>query len=202
MLFALILVSAASGGCSKYKDEPSPAGAQTTRLGALQFSVQNVTASDLYRPITLPNQSQFRIDTLEYRVLDQTALIIGSQFTGNTPPTQRCTLTQPLSANAIRQGQQSLATLELCHETVPPGTVIDLASSYQASASQAVRSRSLAFIEPVTSFSVVGFGRSVSFPLYEEDNLTGICNDSPVADVVQTLLSQIDFSQSMSCVPM
>ena len=49
-------------------------------------------------------------------------------------------------------------------------------------------------------FSVDGYGMAAAFPLYEEDNITGICNDSPVADVVQTMLGQIDFSQSMSCV--
>ena len=202
LLFALILLSATTGGCSKYNNETSPTGPQTTQLGALLFEVQNVTASDVYTPITLPNQSQFRIHTLEYRVTDQTALIIGSPVIGNAPPTQRCTLTQPLSVSAIHQVQQSLATLQLCHETVPPGSVIYLADSHPAAPSPAAVTKSLAFIEPVTTFSVAGFGTTASFPLYEEDNLTGICNDSPVAEVLQTLLSQIDFSQSMSCAPM
>jgi len=200
ILFVLIALSATIGGCSMHKDTNPPPGVEITRLGALLFEVQTVTAKDLYQPIVLPNQTLFKIDTLEYRVTDQTALIIGFPVNGNASPTQRCSLTQPLTANAISQGRQSFASLQLCHETVPPGTVIFLDYSYRNSAPSAQKTMGLAIIAPVTSFSVDGYGTAAAFPLYEEDNITGICNDSPVADVVQTMLGQIDFSQSMSCV--
>ncbi len=59
ILFVLIALSATIGSCSMHKDTNPPPGVEITRLGALLFEVQTVTAKDLYQPIVLPNQTLF-----------------------------------------------------------------------------------------------------------------------------------------------
>jgi hypothetical protein len=176
-LVSLILVS-----CSQ--DTPDKT-VEHTRLGRIDFIVQSASLR-IWQPVVIADGTQFWLQTFDYRISDKIILIIGSPLPAATvavpypQPTLRCTFAQSLTSAQVNMMKEKFATLELCRQKFPPGTLMPL-------------------YVPSLGLELNGYGRSAAFPMYEGESMTGICNDSPITEIRQAMLDQADFTQPMSC---